>query len=310
MPGQIDGNRMRIGAGVLHYRSWPGVRTTIDALLAQSRQPDEMLVVDHASDDGSAQSIREAYPQLEVVELSGNRGPTAGMNRMMTAVLERGVDAVFVLSDDFELAPDAFEQLAARLEADPSLGAVGPVVAHQRSRDRIFYAGGYVDPRNWDLQFLDTPAQLSEWKGRPPHRVDFLELGGILIRASATRDTGLLPEHFYYLNDDVDFTIRLGAHGWGLECVPAAVAWQDLGDQSRQTLLAENPPYLEVRNRLGLLARNAPRRIVVREVVRVLSWLVRDAIRPRTGSRADLRPRLQGLVDFCRGRWGPPDRWR
>jgi hypothetical protein len=80
------------------------------------------------------------------------------------------------------------------------------------------------------------------------------------------------------------------------------VAWQDVGDVSGDPF----DPYLAVRNKLGLIARTAPRRMVAREVLRVVSWLIRDAIRPRSGSRADLGPRLRGLIDFCRGSWGPP----
>lgn len=291
---------------MLHYRSWPEVRRTIDGLLRQSRRPDEILVIDHASGDGSAAEISAAYPQLEVVELPDNRGPAAGMDRLMDTVLARKVDAVLVLTDDTELAPDALERLAARLEEEPELGAVGPLLAHRREPELVFAAGGYVDVRTWDLQLREKPARLSDWQGTPPQRVDLLGFGGILIRAQAAHEAGAVPAHFYHELDDVDFTLRLASKGWKLECVPAAVAWLDFGGRSRTGLMVGPSPYLAVRNRLGLIARNAPRRMLMRELLRVVSWLVRDAIRPRGGSRADLIPRLRGLTDFCRGRWGAP----
>jgi GT2 family glycosyltransferase len=290
---------VRIAAGVLHYRFWPGIRDTLDGLHAQTRRPDEIVVVDHASGDGSSAQIRAAYPELEVVELPENRGPTAGMNQLLRALLARSADAVFILPDDLQLAPDALQQLAARLEDEPALGAVGPLIAHQFEQDRVFYAGGYVRRHNWSLDFREVPAALSEWQGKPPHPVDFLELGGILIRAQAARATGFLPERFYYWADDVDYTLRIGSLGWRLECVPAAVARQDLGPP---------PPYLVTRNTLGLIARNAPRRFLVRELIRTVYWMVRDTIRPRDGTRADLRDRFRGLRDFCLNRWGPPPR--
>ncbi len=299
-------DRLRVGAGILHYRSWPEVRSTIDGLLAQTRQPDEIVVLDHASGDGSPAEIRAAYPQLELVERSDNRGPAGGIKRVIDELVSRDIDAAFVLPDDMELAPDALELLAARLEEDPELGAVGPLVAHQRAPELVFYAGGYIDPRTWDLEFREKPARVSDWKGRPPHEVDFLETGGILMRTAAARDARPLPEHFYYHLDDVDYTLQFRARGWRLECVPSAVGWQDMGGSSRESLMIPMPPYLYVRNRLGLIARNAPRRMLARELLRVVSWLVRDAIRPRTGSRAGLKPAARGLVDFCRGRWGPP----
>ena len=297
---------LRIGTGVLHYQSWPTVRSTIDGVLTQTRPPDDIVIVDHASGDGSAAKLRAAYPQLDVVELPDNRGPAAGMSRTVAAVLDKDVDAVFVLTDDTELAPDALEHLSERLENEPSVGAAGPLITHQRAPELTFYAGGDIDPRTWDLIGRETPPSLKDWQGKPPHRVDCLVLAGLLVRAEAVRAAGLPDERFYHHWDDVDFSLRIGAQGWRLECVPAAVARLDLAGSSDATLLAPPPPYLTVRNRLGVLARNAPRRTVAREVLRVISWLVRDSIRPRAGSRADLKPRLWGLVHFCLGRWGPP----
>jgi GT2 family glycosyltransferase len=288
---------MRIGAGILHYRDWPGVCVTIDALLAQTRKPDHLLVFDHASGDGSAGAIRASYPEIEVVEAPDNRGPAAGENRMMNELLSREFDAIFILPDDLEIAPDTLEHLAARLEEDQSIGVVGPLIAHKHDRDRIFYAGGYVRRHNWSLDFREVPSKLSEWKGQSPRAVDFLQTGGALMRARAVNQAGDNEEKFYYWADDVDYTLKLGALGWRVECVPAAVGWQEFGYP---------PPYIATRNRLLLIARNAPKRFVARELARQAYWLVRDAISPPDGTRNDLWPRLRGIVDFCRGRWGPP----
>jgi GT2 family glycosyltransferase len=301
-----ESGTLRICAGVLHYRSWPEVRRAIDGLLRQSRPPDEIIVVDHASRDGSAEEIRAAYPQLELVELTENRGPAGGMNRLMETVLAKKVDAILCMTDDTELAPRALERLAARLEEEPELGAVGPVLAHLREPERVFAAGGYIDARNWDLQLTEHPDRLADWEQKQPHRVDHIVFGGNLIRAEAAREVGLVPGHFYHELDDVDFNLRLATHGWKLECVPDAVAWLDAGDRLRPLTVGRPSPYLSVRNKLGYVARNAPRRMLVRQLLRVVKWLVLDAIRPGSGSRADLIPRLRGLIDFCRGRWGEP----
>ncbi len=288
---------MRIGAGVLHYRDWPDVRHTLDALLVQTRRPDHLLVFDHASRDGSVEKMRAAYPDIEVVEAPDNRGPAAGENRLMNELLERDFDAIFILPEDLDVAPEALERLAERMEAEPTIGVVGPLIADKHQRDRIFYAGGYVRRHNWSLDFIESPAELSAWANQPPRAVDFLQTGGSLIRAEAARQVGESEEKFYYWADDVDYTLRVGAVGWRVECLPSAVGWQEF---------SEPPPYIQARNHLLLVARNAPRRFVVRELVRQVYLLARGVIDPPDGSRRDLWPRLRGVLDFCRGRWGPP----
>jgi GT2 family glycosyltransferase len=43
----------------------------------------------------------------------------AGNNHALRAGLDRGVDAMLLLCDDFQLAPDALERLAERMEQRP-----------------------------------------------------------------------------------------------------------------------------------------------------------------------------------------------
>ncbi len=291
---------MRIGVFVLHYRFWPQVRQTIDALLAQSRRPDHVLVVDNGSGDGAAAEIATQYPEIEVVEVAENRGPIAGMNVGVNAMLERGVDAVMMTTHELLLAPDAFEILASRLEEEPELGAVGPLIGYLGDRERVFSAGGRLHRRDWRAHHPEQGMAMSDWRDRPPHPVEWLDGSCILLRADAIRGAGEFFEEFYFLYDEVDFLFRVRAQGWAVECVPAAVAWQDHG------LLS---PYVWVRNKLGLVARNGSKTELARETLRTVYQLARAI--PEVADpcqRLEMRARARGLVDFGRGRWGPPPR--
>jgi GT2 family glycosyltransferase len=289
---------MRVAAAILHYRHWPGVGQAIDALLSQSRCPDHVLVIDHGSGDDSAERMRAAYPEVEVVEIQTNRGPTAGNNHALRATLAKQVDAVLLMCDDARLAPDALEHLVGRIEQKQSLGAVGPLVAYPGPEGRtMIHHGGYLDPRTRHVMFTGEPGEVSEWVGREAHCVDWVEVGVILFRAEAARQTGFFDEGMYYRGDQADYTLRMRALGWELECVPSAVAHQDIG-----------PPiaYIDTRNQLRIIQRHAPLRYLIREIVRVGYLIGRDIIDPRQRADRDTWSRLRGLVDFAIGRWGPP----
>jgi GT2 family glycosyltransferase len=291
---------MRVAAAVLHYQHWPGIRPTLDVLLSQTRRPDRVLVIENGSGDDSAERIRAAYPDVEVVEIQTNRGQIAGNNHALRATLASEVDAVLLLCDDSRLAPDAVERLVERLEQKQSLGAVGPLVAYSTNGRAMIHHGGYLDPRTRSINFTSEPGEVSEWVGREPHGVDWIEGGVILFRAEAARQTGLLDETFYYRFGELDYTLRMRERGWDLECVPSAVVYQSL---------AEQPIYIHTRNQLRIIQRHAPLRYLIREVARVSYHVGRDIIDPRWRANRDPRDtwsRFRGLVDFVAGRWGPP----
>src|SRR4051794_12663476 len=120
---------MRVGVGLLYYRFWPGVRAALDAVEAQTRSPDFVLVLDNGSGDGSAAELADAYPGAKMLDVPDNRGPIGGTNVLLRALLEEGAEALLLLNHDCKLAPDALELLEERLEQEPRLGAVGPLIS-------------------------------------------------------------------------------------------------------------------------------------------------------------------------------------
>src|SRR5438045_1858123 len=81
------------GVVILHYRHWPGVSATIEAVLAEGVQPEHIRIIDNASRDGSVESLRDAFPHLapSIIELAYNNGYAAGMNAGIRALGDRDV---------------------------------------------------------------------------------------------------------------------------------------------------------------------------------------------------------------------------
>src|SRR3954468_13082321 len=82
-----------VGVVVIHYRFWPGLRATLNALLGQTRAPHPVIVFDNSC-DGSAELIREEYPDIEVIESEENRGFAGAFNEGFERLAARGADAV------------------------------------------------------------------------------------------------------------------------------------------------------------------------------------------------------------------------
>ncbi|MEP0315563.1 MAG: glycosyltransferase family 2 protein [Hyphomonas sp.] len=90
---------------------------TLNSVLAQTRQPDEILLIDDGSTDDTP-AIAARYPQVRYVRTE-NQGKSAAINHAMT--LMTGT-RLWVVDDDDIVCPDALAKLSAALEANPSAG--------------------------------------------------------------------------------------------------------------------------------------------------------------------------------------------
>jgi glycosyltransferase involved in cell wall biosynthesis len=91
------------------------VARAVESVLAQTRPPEEVIVVDDGSTDGTAASLAERFPDLNLVEQE-NRGVSAARNRGVHEAA--GSWIAFLDSDDRWLETKLERQLAA-IEASP-----------------------------------------------------------------------------------------------------------------------------------------------------------------------------------------------
>lgn len=285
---------MRVGAVLLHYRYWPGVMPTIDALLRQSAPPLQVVVVDNDSGPEARRAIRETFPGVQLIENATNKGYSAGMNTGVAALDLDDLDAILLLTHDCVLAETALERLTARLAEAADVGAVGPLLGWRSDPTKVFSAGGDVDTRKWVIGHRQSPVEVEAWRGRDPEIVDWLDGSCVVLSKPAREAVGELDEQYFLYYEDVDYGLRLRQAGWRVECVPAAVAWQEPGYLSE---------YLFTKNRLRLVSSHAPRPVVIREVVRGLAQIAKLLVLSKGShpSRVRAGARSRGTWEFVLG---------
>lgn len=106
---------------VLSHNRREALLNTLDALSSdEATRSAEMIVVDNASTDGSADAVRERHPRARIVALSSNIGVGA-FNR---GVSEATGDVVLVLDDDAIPEPGAVARAMEMLRQNPEAWAV------------------------------------------------------------------------------------------------------------------------------------------------------------------------------------------
>src|SRR5438270_12791462 len=111
------GSSLTYSAVVLHYRDPIAVTECLQALLAQTRPPIHVVIVDNGSTPGELEQL--SSNSVQVLQESANVGYGAAMDDGRRA--GRQADATLFLTQDCLLSAHAAAELAGAFEADESL---------------------------------------------------------------------------------------------------------------------------------------------------------------------------------------------
>lgn len=222
----------------------------------------EILVLDNASDDGSAEAVR-AWIEDQGLDGGGSvergGGERSGGAVRLIALAQRAGKAAndslllqeaqgrycLLLNEDSELRPGAVEALAAALDANPLAGAAGA---------QLLDSNGNPVPCAWRFPGVGTALAgalfLHRWltvqskTGAPSaaaaegggggggpsdaaggaKRVDWAQSSALMVRREAAVEVDYLDPDFFVYYDECDFCKRLADAGWHTLYVPAAEA--------------------------------------------------------------------------------------
>ena len=125
--------------------NWNGSNHTLECLAsleALTYDHYEIVVVDNASTDDSKKRIREAYPDLTLIQSGANLGFAGGSNIGIEYALLRDADFVWLLNNDTVVEPGALGRLVARAQSDPNIGMCGSTLIYYHNRDVVQAYGG------------------------------------------------------------------------------------------------------------------------------------------------------------------------
>jgi GT2 family glycosyltransferase len=273
------------------------------AALAQNAYANQQVIVlDNHSTDGSVAAIRAAFPAVQILELTDNRGYAGNNNVGIAAALAQGAEWVFVLNEDTILAPDCLHNLMTVGASDPTIGIVGPMVYHH-DEPTVIQSGGGMLSRSWDSLHI-AKDQPDQGQLQQPHRVEWISGCAILVRRAVIEQVGMIDERFFYFWEETEWCIRAGKAGWQIFHVPAAKLWHKGVQRNYQPKASLF--YYSTRNRLLVLAKHrAPVGVWMMAWGELLRTLVSWTLKPKWRTKRDHRDAMwHGMVDFLRQRWG------
>ena len=190
----------------------------LDALLAQGPRPDEVLVVDNHSDDGSRELVASRFPDVKVIDSGRNGGPCFARN---TGIAAASHERCLLLDNDVVLHPGALAALLRQLDADPQAAMVQARSVCGDDPSVVHYDGG-------DLHFLGTLV-LRNWYAPLAEAQDPAGPVGaaialcFLTRRSLYQQVGGFDENLFILYEDNEFSYKLRMRGHTVWACPKAL---------------------------------------------------------------------------------------
>jgi GT2 family glycosyltransferase len=252
---KIDNNKFPL-VSIVNV-SWNGkelLKKYLPSLKNLSYPNYEVIIVDNASVDGSAEFVEEKYPEFRVIRNKTNLGTAQGSN---VAIDKAKGKYLFWISNDMELDPFILDHLVNCCELDSSIGIC--TVKMLRIKEEEFTSE--IDSVGADIDIFGFPASRGIGE-RDIGQYDyfsevFFSFGGAMfIRKDLLSLVEGFDPDYLTLTDDIDLCWRTHLAGFKVVVEPKAFLYHRVSATLSKSHNRAAKRYLSERNTLRTLLKN------------------------------------------------------
>jgi GT2 family glycosyltransferase len=201
-----------------------------------------IIVIDNSSQDGTAEYIRQNFPEITLFAQNKNLGFGAANNIGIKYALCNGADYVFLLNQDAWIEENTIENLlkifvcditdklpAAREACLKPVGIVSPL--------HLNGAGNDIDIKFIDtyLSHQNTPNFINDLyfnRLKPAYATHLVNAAALLVSRECIEKTGGFDTSlFYHYGEDWNYCQRVNYHGFKIMIAPHSVVYHDRAER-------------------------------------------------------------------------------
>ena len=225
------------GSVNLFVLNWNGRDLTLDCLSSLEKviYPNVKIhIIDNGSSDNSVVSIRNKFPDYEIIELAENHGFAKGNNTGFQSVKQKADYTIF-LNNDTIVDPNFIDPLVNELEAIYNVKQTAPKIFYEDKKENIWFAGGIISLWTGVIRHSGIRKKDSS-KFSQKRKIDYATGCCVCMRTVDFESIGMFDESFLLYGEDVDLSLRFSNQGGEILFVPESKIWHkvsaSLGGQS------------------------------------------------------------------------------
>jgi GT2 family glycosyltransferase len=246
---------LRVSGVIVSYNGGTKVLRCIESLKRQTSPFHEIIVVDNASSDGSPDAIRDTHPDVRLVRLPENRGPSVSRNASLSVATG---ELVFWIDNDIYADPDCLARMLVAVRVEPAELVVPRIMLIPE--DDIVQADGGEAHFIGTLTLRNGFTPLQQAGDGARARIGASPSGCLLMNREIARAIGGFDESYFFYFEDYEFSLRTRILGHRILCEPAAIVRHDRGTGNPTLAFRGSGAY--PRERAYLLMRNRLRTIL------------------------------------------------
>jgi len=214
---------MTIGVVIINHNSQGTVLRSIQSIKDQNLDIHQIVVVDNDSKDDDMDKVRTHFPDVKVVQLELNAGPSVSRNAGINLL---NTDLILTLDDDIYLGEGALQTMITTLQ-NTGADIVLPRLVFFDNKELIQFDGAA-------LHFIGTLLLNHVYRsvGEFPPRVNLIHAFAaacLLMKRESLAKTGWYDEDYFFYFEDLEFSYRISALGLKIYCDEYAVAFHEPG---------------------------------------------------------------------------------
>jgi GT2 family glycosyltransferase len=214
---------------IVSYNSLNFLRECLDSILMNPPGIEyEIIVVDNASCDGTAEFVKKSYPEVILISNDRNIGFAAANNK---SIKKSHSKYVLLVNSDCRVYKKSLDSLVEFMEKNPKIGIAGPKIVNsdgtiqlscRRFPSLLNAAAHTILADIFPGNPFSKKYKLADICRDNPLKVDWVSGSCMIIRKKALEDTGVLDEKYFMYVEDLDICYRMWQKNWEVYYYPQA----------------------------------------------------------------------------------------